>query len=166
MGKITLQEAKKIRLSKNFYLDEFIKSDTAQRKDIDNSMPDEYLQRIQDLVDNVLQPLRDIFGPIRILSGYRSVDLCLAIGSNEHSNHAYGFVADIEPIDRDVSLYDILSYINKKMEYKELIAEFFPDGWVHVAYQRDNNKRVLKLKDKDNDYTIVTFDYIKTKYKS
>ena len=57
----------------NFTYEEFLRSDTAQREGIQN-IPDkdcvwcnmEYLAR------EVLQPVRDKFGPIRVTSGYRS----------------------------------------------------------------------------------------------
>ena len=161
---ITYEESKNIRLSKNFKLSEFLYSDTALRKGIDNSMPREYLPRIQFLVDTVIQPVRDHFGPIRINSGYRSVELCLAIGSTSHSNHAYGFAADIEPYNKDISLYDILEYIHNNLEYKELIGEYFPHGWVHVAAEEGNNKKVLKLKDSTHNYTRVDLETIKKSF--
>lgn len=164
MKVITLKQAKKIRLSKNFTLDEFLISDTALRKGINNDMPAKYLKRIQFLVDTVLQPLRDKFGPIKITSGYRSVALCLAIGSSKHSNHAYGFAVDFKPYNKKIKYMKILKYINKNLEYKELIAEYFPHGWIHVAAQDGNNKRVLKLKDKKHNYKRMTIKQINNIY--
>ena len=164
--KITYSEAKTIKLSKNFSLDEFLYSTIALRKNIDNSMPREYLPRIQFLVDTVLQPIRDRFGPLKINSGYRSVELCEAIGSTSHSNHAYGFAADVEAYSKNVSLYDILYFIYSELDYKELIGEFFPTGWVHVAAEKGNNKKVLKLKDSTHNYNhvdISAFDKYKPK---
>jgi len=158
---IKYSEALTIKLSKNFKLSEFMYSSTALRKGIDNDIPREYLPRIQYLVDTVIQPVRDKFGPIKINSGYRSVELCLAIGSNSHSNHAYGLAADIEPYNKSISLFDVLEYIEKELNYKELIGEYFPTGWVHVAAQKGNNKRVLKLKDKHHNYTEVDLETIK-----
>jgi len=158
---ISYSEAKTIKLSKNFNLSEFLYSSTALRKNISNDMPRQYLPKIQFLVDTVIQPVRDKFGPIKINSGYRSVELCLAIGSTAHSNHAYGLAADIEAYDKKVSLYDILEYIEKNLEYKELIGEYFPTGWVHVAAELNNNKKELKLKDKTHNYTHVSLQEIK-----
>jgi len=163
---ITLEEAKTIKLSKNFTLDEFLKSTVALRKGIDNSMPREYLPRIQFLVDTILQPVRDKFGPMKVTSGYRNVDLCIALGSNAESNHARGLAVDIEPYDKDIRLIDILIFINDKLEYKELIAEYFPHGWVHVAASEVNNKRDLKLKDNKHHYSSVNIDTITDIYVS
>ena len=160
--KITLEESKSIRLSKNFTLYEFLKSDTAARYNIDNSMPREYLPRIQYLVDTILQPLRDHFGPIRINSGYRCEALSIKIGSTTHSNHCYALAADIEPYNAnaDFTLLDILIYIHDNLEYKELIGEYFPNGWVHVAAQEGNNKKELKLKDPTHNYARVDLNTI------
>jgi uncharacterized protein YcbK (DUF882 family) len=158
---IKYNEALTIKLSKNFMLSEFLYSGTALRKNIDNDMPREYLPRIQYLVDTIIQPVRDEFGPIKINSGYRSVELCKAIGSNEHSNHAYGLAADIEPYNKKTKLIDVLEFIYNNCEYKELIGEYFPTGWVHVAAQDGNNKKELKLKDKYHNYTRVDLETIK-----
>jgi len=152
---IKYKEAMTIKLSKNFMLSEFLYSSTALRKNIDNDMPREYLPRIQYLVDTIIQPVRDEFGPIKINSGYRSVELCEAIGSNKYSNHAYGLAADIEPYSKRIPLYKVLEFIYKNCEYKELIGEYFPTGWVHVAAQEGNNKKELKLKDKHHNYARV-----------
>jgi len=161
---ITLEEAKHIRLSTNFTLDEFIKSDIAIRLNIDNSLPLEYLKNIKYLVDTVLQPLRNIIGPIRITSGYRSKALCIAINSNPSSNHTIGCAVDIEPLASKISLLMVLNVIEFKFSYKELIAEFFPNGWVHVAVQEGANLHKLKLKDKKHNYSLTTIKYIKDIY--
>lgn len=165
---ITLEESKKIRLSKNFTLYEFMYSYTAIRLGINNDMPRKFLPRIQFLVDTVLQPLRDRFGPLHINSGYRSVALCLAVGSSEHSNHAYGFAADITPKAEGVTLMDLLEFINSNLDYKELIAEKFStfgnNGWVHVAAEDGNNKKELKLYDDTHYYTKVNIGYIQSLY--
>jgi len=162
--KISLEEAKSIRLSRNFTLDEFIKSDVAMRKGIDNSIPRKYLIRLQYLVTTVLQPIRDVFGPIRITSGYRCPELAIAIGSTIHSNHTYGLAVDIEPHNGNTRLSSILEYIHNNLEYKELIGEYFPNGWVHVAAENGNNKKVLKLKDSTHNYELVTLEDIMGSY--
>ena len=161
---ISLEQSKNIKLSKNFTLYEFLKSDIALRLGIDNSLPIDFLPRIKYLVDNVLQPLRDEFGRIRVTSGYRSVLLCEAIGSSSRSNHAFGLAADIEPIEPSVTLLDIMEYIESNLPFKELIAEYMPSGWVHVAAQDGANFKSIKLKDNEHNYTRVNFSYIKGLY--
>ena len=150
----------------NFKYIEFIRSEMAIRNNISNEPNIYNLQNMEILVQNGLQPVRDKFGPIRITSGYRSSLLCLAIGSNVHSNHINGGTADIEPINSNIPLIDILNFIHSNLDYRELIAEFFPNGWIHYSYLQDNNKKELKLKDSDHNYDLVSIDYINSIYKS
>jgi len=155
----------KISGAPDFTYKEFIKSPTAQRLGIDNCTSPYELKNIQSLAKNVLQPLREKFGGIRITSGYRNLQLNTAIGGSPSSNHCKGEAADIEPLQEDVTLLDLLNYINDNLPFRELIAEYFPDGWVHVAYRENNNSGVVKLKDDSHNYDIVTVDDINKLYK-
>ena len=69
-----------MRLSKNFSRAEIEHSNTAKRLGISNEMSEKHLENMQRLVDNLIQPLRDAIGPVRISSGYRSPSLNRAIG--------------------------------------------------------------------------------------
>ena len=60
-----------VRLSENFSLQEFTKSQTALRQGIDNTPGEEHLASAKELFANVVQPVRDNFGPTIINSGYR-----------------------------------------------------------------------------------------------
>jgi len=157
----------------NFTYGEFIKSDTAIRLGIENVPNEAQWQAIERLAVNILQPIRDQFGRVNITSGFRSVELCIAIGSfrtiggkpTVTSNHARGQAADIEPDDPSIPLIDILNFINNECDYRELIAEYFPGGWVHVAYRENANDRLLKLKDPNHNFARVEMDYINAIYK-
>jgi len=158
----------KIENAPNFTFWEFIKSDTAIRLNIDNFPKEDYIwDNIRNLTINCLQPIRNYFQtPIKINSGYRCPLLNTAIGSSNISNHVYGLAVDIEPFYNDILLIDVLNWIYNNLEYKELIAEYFDkNGWIHIAYQKDNNKKVLKLKDRNHNYTRVSIDYINKIYK-
>ena len=152
-------------ITQNFKWKEFFKSQTAKRKGIDNIPTDDNIwENLEELVVNVLQPLRDEFGCIRITSGYRSPELNSAIGGSENSNHCFGFAADIEPLKENVSLMDVIVYIHNILDFRELIVEYFPDGWIHVAYRKGSNARQLKLKDDNHNYQRVSLEYIKQLY--
>jgi len=161
-GKTTISydDCGDIKLSENFTLAEFLYSDTAIRLGIKNEMPIEYLPRLQYLVTNMLQPLRDKFGSLKITSGYRSVKLCLAIGSDQNSNHTKATTADVEPLEPGITNLMLFEYIEKNMEYYELIAEYFPNGWVHVSVVENNDRHLTKLKDKNHNYEIVENGYV------
>ena len=78
-----------MKLSKHFSLTEFTKSQTAERKGIDNTPSEEHIEKMKVLCESVLESIRYHFEkPIMINSGYRSVALCEAIGSKSTSQHA------------------------------------------------------------------------------
>ena len=84
-----------MKLSNNFTLEELIKSETAIRRGINNTPSSSVVENLQQLVTNVLQPIRDKFGPITVTSGYRSAQLNVAIGGSATSDHVLGMAADI-----------------------------------------------------------------------
>jgi len=149
----------------DFTYGEFLKSETALRKGIKNIPNEEQIKNLETLTAKVLQPVRDEFGPILVTSGYRSIELCIAIGSSTTSNHSKGEAADIETLDQNIPLIDVLNWIYMNCDFRELIAEYFPNGWVHVAYREGDNNRQVKLKDANHNYTKCSIDYINNLYK-
>ena len=82
---------------KYFELDEFIKSDTAKKKGIDNCPTFEIVENLEELVENILEPLRAAYGmPIRITSGYRCPALNSAVKGSSTSVHMLGRAADCQ----------------------------------------------------------------------
>ena len=73
-----------MRLSANFTLAEFTKSQTATRKGINNTPDNEHLENAKKLFSNVVQPVRENFGVTVINSGYRGPALndCLLYTSD------------------------------------------------------------------------------------
>ena len=73
-----------VRLSTNFSLQEFTKSQTATRKGLDNTPNEEHLVNAKELFANVVQKVRDNFGPTVINSGYRGPALNEAVGGSSN----------------------------------------------------------------------------------
>ena len=143
-----------MQLSDNFSLNEFTKSDTAVRKGIDNTPNDVHLENMKALCENVLQKVRSHFGKsVRITSGYRSPELCNAIGSSSISQHAKGQAADFEITGIDNK--DLAIWIRDNVDFDQLILEFYTEGdpnsgWVHCSYSStSNSKEVLSAKKTD-----------------
>jgi len=90
-----------MNLSRNFSLQEMIKSDTAIRLDIDNNPNADQIEKLRLLCENILQPVRDHFGRVKVTSGFRSSELCAAIGSSVNSQHAKAEAADFECVGVD-----------------------------------------------------------------
>jgi zinc D-Ala-D-Ala carboxypeptidase len=129
-----------VKLSKNFSLHELTKSDHAIRNDIDNTPTMQVIENLQDLVDNVLQPIRNEFGPVVITSGYRSPKLNTAIGGSATSDHCLGYAADFEVLNMDNR--KLALWIHERLKFKQLILEFYkkgvPDsGWVHCSFAKE-----------------------------
>ncbi len=138
-----------MQLSKHFKLEEFEKSMTAIRKGIENKAGSGEIKNLTDLCYTVLEPVRAKFDkPIIITSGFRSEELCEAIGSKKTSQHAKGQAVDFEIAG--VSNLQVALWIQNNCDFDQLILEFYnPDdpagGWVHVSYNEkgSNRKQVL-----------------------
>lgn len=107
---------------------------------------DEQEENLMILVEKVLDPAREIFGaPIRVTSGFRSVQVNNAIGGAKNSQHLTGMAADITCHDNK-ALFRIL----EDMEFDQLIYEFGNDSqpsWIHVSFSKAiNRNQVLRAK--------------------
>ena len=132
-----------VRLSTNFTLEEFTRSQTAIRQNIDNTPTEEHIENMQLLCEMVLQPVRDHFGPIAINSGYRGVVLNKTIGGSWKSQHCEGKAVDIEC--PGTGNRHVADWISDNCTFDQVILEFhtpgIPDsGWVHVSYNRGANR--------------------------
>ena len=138
-----------MQLSKHFKLEEMTKSMTATRKAINNSPGAGEIKNLENICYEILEPLLAKFDkPIIITSGYRSVELCLAIGSSANSQHAKGQAVDLEI--SGIPNIQIAYWLQNNVDFDQLILEFYnPDdpagGWVHVSYNEkgSNRKQVL-----------------------
>jgi len=133
-----------MKLSNNFSLAEFTKSQTAERKGIDNTPEGDHLDAAIALFENVVQRVRDEFGPTVLNSGYRSPELNSAVGGSSTSQHCKGQAADIEVPGTPNA--ELAEWIRDNLDFDQLILEFYtpgiPDsGWVHVSYNPDGENR-------------------------
>ena len=146
-----------MKLTANFSVLELTKSQTAERKGIDNTPSTEHQENLKSLCVNVLQPVRDHFSRVvSISSGYRSPELCTAIGSKITSQHAKGEAADFEIFG--VSNKELADYINENLDYDQLILEYWKEsdpnsGWVHCSYTNGSNRKQYLRAYKENGST-------------
>ncbi len=132
-------------MSANFTLQEMTRSQTALRRGIDNTPSEAHIASMKALCDNVLERVRDNFKrPVTVSSGFRSVQLCKAIGSSAKSQHAKGEAADFEVIGCDNLA--VAEWIRDNLEFDQLILEFYDEtdpssGWVHCSYRADGENR-------------------------
>ena len=144
-------------ISKYFSLDDVQKSRTATRLNIDNSIViDEHYNAALELAINVLDPIKDKFNDLYINSWYRSFTLNKAVGGSSKSQHCFGQAADIE--SNLISNNELGKWIYSNIDFDQLIFEFTSklnpkDGWVHVSYNKDNNRKEALLAYKENNTT-------------
>jgi hypothetical protein len=134
-----------MQLSGHFSLSELTKSQTAERKGISNKPTLEHIENLTELCTHILEPTRRNFSkPIVITSGYRSEELCEAIGSKTTSQHAKGQAADFEMFGLDNK--SLAKYIKNNLIFDQLILEFYnqddpSSGWVHCSYSKEENRK-------------------------
>jgi hypothetical protein len=130
-----------MNLSRNFSLQELTKSDTAIRKGIDNNPNADQIEKLKRLCENVLQPVRDQFGRVKVTSGFRSPELCLAIGSSINSQHAKAEAVDFEVLGVDNA--EVADWVYKNLQTDQLILEYYTpgepnSGWIHASWVEFN----------------------------
>ena len=146
-----------MKLSENFSLVELTKSQTAERKGINNTPSTEHQENLKLLCTHVLQPIRDHFNRVvSVSSGYRSSELCIAIGSKTTSQHAKGQAADFEIYG--LSNKELADWIKENLDYDQLILEYWKEsdpnsGWVHCSYKSEGNRKQYLKAYKENGRT-------------
>jgi hypothetical protein len=98
----------------------------------------EQLKNLQELVTNVLDPLREMYGkPIKVNSGFRStlVNNDRRVRGAKNSDHLKGMAVDLD-CDSNSLLYKL---IRDNFKFKQLINEH-NFSLVHVSYDHDNLK--------------------------
>ena len=139
-----------MKLSKNFTLEELIRSDTAERLGIDNVPKDEkVIENLRNLCFEVLQPLRDYVGaPVVINSGYRCPKLNEAVGGVKNSQHCRGEAADIRIVSPKQGR-EWAAWIEDNCRFDQMLLERNKNGavWLHVSCKRDAkaNRQVFKI---------------------
>ena len=146
-----------MKLSVHFSLAEFTRSESAKRHGVSNNPTPEHLENIKVLCEKVLEPIREHFAePINITSGYRSKALNHYIGGSLKSQHCEGKAADV---DQDgmggATNKDIFEFIKNNLEFDQLINEF-DYSWVHVSYNKGNNRKQVLDALKSNNRTVYS----------
>ena len=130
---------------KYFTIKELCKSSTAIQKKIDNTPSSEIVNNLKQLVDNILDPLREKYGkPIIVNSGYRCPALNKAVNGSKTSSHMEGLAADITvgSPKKNKILFELIIQMN--LPFDQLIDEK-NFKWIHVSFSKNPRKQVLHL---------------------
>lgn len=122
----------------DFTLQEFIKSPTADKWNIDNTPSKEVVENINYVISR-LQPIRDEYGkPIYITSGYRCPELNKKVGGKKNSQHLMGLAADLKWDD------DLFTLIAENYAFDQLIEEKSGSTkWIHISFKRENERHQI-----------------------
>lgn len=98
-------------------------------------------KNMNTLVEQILDPLREKVGAIRVTSGYRTPEYNKQIGGSPTSQHCKGEAVDIIPIEKDID--DVFTLIIREFKYDQVILEKNNAGgrWIHISYKKDGNKQ-------------------------
>ena len=151
------------RISKHITYAEAIHSNTAKRKQIDNTPSQTQVDAMRLLAEKIFEPLRKVVGgPIKVNSFFRSVALNEAIGGVASSQHCKGQAIDIDDVYGYKTNAEMYKWIQENLDYDQMIWEFGTDmqpNWIHISYvsQEENRNRCLKAykEDRRTKYKII-----------
>ena len=138
---------------KNFELGEFIKSNTAKIRLIDNTPSFDVVDNLEEFIEKFLLPLRDAYGkPIIISSGYRCEKLNKAVGGVATSVHMRGWGADLQISGKIGQFNAFVDFVkdgvdSNRIPFDQLLIE--PSGktyWLHVGYKSNNGAQRRQVK--------------------
>lgn len=130
-------------MARFFSLYELTRSDTADRMRISNNPNHDEVRRLNHLMDNCLDPIRNAWGkPIGVNSGYRCRRLNEAVGGAPTSQHLKGEAADITTGSKEGNrqLFELIQSLG--VDFDQLIDE---SGykWLHISCKEQGNRRQI-----------------------
>jgi hypothetical protein len=131
-----------MNLSPHFTLEELTVSETAARKGLDNTPPDDALFNLRRLA-LFLEDVRTVIGkPIRINSAYRSPEVNGSVGGKATSQHCLGCAADIRV--PGMTPNEVVKKLKaSNLQYDQLIREF--DSWTHISIPNTKDAKPRKM---------------------
>ena len=131
-----------MNLSEHFTLEELTISETASRRNLNNT-PDNialynlrrlalFLEDVRTLLDN----------PLKINSAYRAPKVNASVGGSKTSQHCGGCAADIRVTGMTPD--EVVSAIIKSdLQYDQVIREF--DSWTHISIPNRKEDKPRKM---------------------
>lgn len=118
-----------MKITEHFHEDEFYVS--ASHPELVGPAPVKLQPSIAKMAFTVLQPLRNIYGPITINSGYRGKRLNKAVGGSKTSQHMRAEAADIT-CSNVGKLYEDLRSLRVKVPVGQVIF-YMKQDFIHIA---------------------------------
>ncbi len=158
------------KISKYLTIGDAIKSETAIRKGIDNSMNEAQLLNAKYIATRVYDPIKDRFPNAGCYSFFRSKLLNAAVGGSDASFHSFAGALDIDTLG-NVDNREIFKWVlDGNVPFNELIHEYGTLGapeWVHIGllpgyttkmiihiYYNSKGEKVRDVLTKEQAYTL------------
>lgn len=120
------------QLSPHFTYDELVYSNTAVKFHIANEPGPAELENLARLCEVLLEPARDLVGPLLVDSGYRCAELNKRVGGVPTSAHQEGRAADVVPTKVSLAVaFDLIR--TSDLPYDQVIHE---PTWIHIGIAR------------------------------
>ncbi|MCM1301895.1 MAG: D-Ala-D-Ala carboxypeptidase family metallohydrolase [Bacteroides cellulosilyticus] len=149
---------------KHFTMSELTTSVTARAKGLDNTPTEEHKKNLEELVDKLLDPLREAWAircaheqwgtpVLTVTSGYRGPALNKAVGGSATSAHCIGYAADLVPANGRLGEFKRFcrDWLTGKA-FDQMISEdenaAGTPRWVHIGYkntQRAQRRQLLSM---------------------
>jgi zinc D-Ala-D-Ala carboxypeptidase len=160
-----------MELTRNFTLQELIKSDTAIRKGINNNPNAEQIEKLKVLCEKILQPVRDHFGRVKVTSAdfvllsFAKPSVVQSTASTRERRRQILNV--LELIMQSLQI----GYI-ESLDWDQLIVEYYVpgepnSGWIHCsvtegtprkqflhAYREENKTKYKPILGKAKDLLV------------
>ena len=117
---------KDIQLSPHFRLSEFLNLD----KHPDNIPSMQAMVNMTYGCLTLLEPARQLVGPIIINSGYRSEEVNSRVGGVKNSQHLTGQAADIRPSD-SIQFQRLVEFLKQSPHTDQLLTA---GTWLHISW--------------------------------
>ena len=135
-------------ISKHISYKEGTFSQTGVRRGFDNTPNDEQLKCMEEVAENLFEPLREwVGGPIKVNSFFRGKLVNTAIGGSKYSQHMKGQAIDIDDTFGYKTNAEMYHYIKDNLDFDQMVWEFgteYPNGnpnWVHISWVSDRPNR-------------------------
>ena len=125
-----------LTMSDGFDYNAFVYSDTAKKYNIENVPSPDQVENGKALFKNIIVPIQEKYGKVRITSSYRNPELNKLVGGVADSQHMTGQAVDIQT--PGISRYDVAHWVIENLNYDQLIVE---PTWLHISYSRTKNRK-------------------------
>jgi hypothetical protein len=143
-----MMERQNFMLTPHFSYEEMTRSAWAERHGVVNKPDELQLLALFNLCQKLGEPLREVFGPIRVNSGFRCPEVNEGVGGVGNSRHLRGEAMDIYLPSEQVGR-EYFRFIEKNVDFDQLLFEYNRRGarWIHCSVcldSRENRHQVFK----------------------